>query len=71
MSPFMQLMLEAVQHFGISETSWPTKKELETPRAEATGWDASLGGQARHLATFCRPLAAMSGGNKQDGGRNP
>jgi hypothetical protein len=64
--PFMQLMLEAVQHFKIGERQWPKKEELEQYfRAQKLpdGTPVSAN-QAGHLATFVRPLAAMSGGNK-------
>ena len=71
LSPFMQLMLAAVRHFKITDTTWQKKKDLEDwflERKLPDGTPVSPA-QARYLAMFCRPLAAMSGGNKQDGGQ--
>jgi hypothetical protein len=66
--PFMVLMLAAIRRFNIGEeTPWPKKSELEQYfRAQRLpdGKPISLN-QASYLATFCRPLAAMSGGNKR------
>jgi hypothetical protein len=59
-------MLDAVRHFEINEGHWPKKEELEGHfRAQKLpdGTPVSAN-QASHLATFIRPLAAMSGGNK-------
>jgi hypothetical protein len=67
LSPFMVLMLEAVRRFEINEQRWPKKEELEEYfRAQKLpdGTPISLN-HARLLATFCRPLAAMSGGNSK------
>jgi hypothetical protein len=69
LSSFMQLMLEAVQHFEISEERWPKKEELEqyfTAQKLPDGTPVSAA-QASYLATFCRPLAALRGGNKAAG----
>ena len=45
LSPFMQLMLAAVRHFKITDTTWQKKKPGRlVPRAEAAGWDAGLAG---------------------------
>jgi hypothetical protein len=65
-SPFMQLMLEAVRHFEIGEKQWPKKEELEQYfRAQKLPDGTAVSpNQARYLATFARPLAAMIGGNK-------
>jgi hypothetical protein len=66
LSPFMQMMLEAVRHFEVSERRWPKKEELEQyflAQKLPDGTPVSAN-QAGHLATFVRPLAAMSGGNK-------
>lgn len=65
-SPFMQLMLEAVQRFKISEERWPKKEELEQHFAAQKLPDGTpvSAAQASYLATFCRPLAALRGGNK-------
>jgi hypothetical protein len=68
-SPFMKLMREAVQHFGISEKSWPTKKELEhhfLAQKLPDGTSVSVN-QASQLATLCRPLAALRGGSPKGG----
>jgi hypothetical protein len=65
-SPFMQLMCEAIHHFNISEQRWPKKDEMERyfcAQKLPDGTPISRN-QARYLASFCRPLAAMSGGNK-------
>jgi hypothetical protein len=62
--PFMALMQKAVQHFEISEKKWPVKKELEKffreQEVDGVRVSANIAGQ---LATLCRPLAAMTGGN--------
>jgi hypothetical protein len=65
--PFMVLMLAAVRHFNISEQCWPKKPELEQYfRAQKLPDGSPISSnQARCLATLCRPLAAMSGGNKR------
>jgi hypothetical protein len=65
-SPFMVLMLTAVRHFKIGEQQWPKKHELEEYfcAQELPDGRPISPNQARYLATFCRPLAAMSGGNK-------
>ena len=66
-SPYMQLMLDAVRHFKIGAGSWPKKEELEEHfRAQKLPDGKPISANhARYLATFCRPLAAMSGGNKK------
>ena len=66
-SPYMQLMLDAVRHFKIGAGSWPKKEELEEYfRGQKLPDGSSISANhARYLATFCRPLAAMSGGNKK------
>jgi hypothetical protein len=66
LSPFMVLMLVAVQHFEIGEQRWPKKEALEQYfRAQKLPDGTPVSPhQARHLATFCRPLAALRGGNK-------
>jgi hypothetical protein len=65
-SPFMLMMQKAVQHFEISEQRWPKKTELMAffcaqKLPDGTPVTPTLAG---YLATFCRPTAAMSGGNK-------
>jgi hypothetical protein len=66
-SPYMQLMLDAVRHFEISETWWPTKKQLENHfRAQKLPDGTTVSANiASQLATLCRPLAAQHGGNKK------
>jgi hypothetical protein len=66
LSPFVVLMMAAVRHFEISERRWPKKEALEQYfRAQKLpGGRPVSPHQARHLATFCRPLAALRGGNK-------
>ena len=66
-SPYIQLMLDAVRRFEINEKNWPKKEELEEHfRAQKLPDGTPISAnQARYLATFCRPLAAMSGGNKK------
>jgi hypothetical protein len=67
LSPFMVLMLAAVKHFQISEDRWPKKEPLEEYfRAQKLPDGTPISpNHARTLATFCRPLAAMSGGNSK------
>jgi hypothetical protein len=69
LSPFMVMMLEAVRHFKINEQRWPKKGELEAYFLAQKLPDGTpiTANQARNLATFCRPLAAMSGGNNKGG----
>jgi hypothetical protein len=66
LSPFMQMMADAIRHFEISEERWPKKEELEQYfRAQKLPDGTSVSpNQARYLATFCRPLAALRGGNR-------
>ena len=63
--PFMALMQEAVRELNISEQSWPKKKELEKHFCAQKLPDGTPVSptQARYLATFCRPLEALRGGN--------
>jgi hypothetical protein len=66
MPPFMALMLKAVEHFEISEEKWPVKEKLEEFLLEQklpNGTSVSPT-QAKYLAMFSRPLAAMNDGNK-------
>ena len=65
--PFVALMCEAVRHFNIGEESWPKKHELEQYfRAQKLPDGTAISSNhARYLATFCRPPAALSGGNKR------
>jgi hypothetical protein len=65
--PFMRLMHDAVQHFEISEASWPKKEELEAFfRAQKLSDGTTVSPNiAKQLATLCRPLAAQHGGNKK------
>lgn len=66
LSPFMRMMSDAIRHFEIREGHWPKKKELEEYFREQKLPDGTpvSPNQASYLATFCRPLEAMSGGNK-------
>jgi hypothetical protein len=69
LSPFMVLMLAAVQHLKISEQHCPKKEVLEEHfRAQRLPDGTPISpNQARDLATFCRPPAAMRGGNTKKG----
>lgn len=64
--PFMALMAEAIRHFKIDDQHWPKKQELERfflTKTLPNGTPVSPN-HASYLATFCRPSAAMKGGNK-------
>jgi hypothetical protein len=67
-SPYMQLMCEAVRRFAISEERWPKKEDLEqyfrAQKVDGTPVSANLASQ---LATLCRPPAAKRGGNTKKG----
>jgi hypothetical protein len=69
LSPFMELMATAIRHFEISEDNWPKKQLLVNYFCTQKLPDGKpiTHNQARNLATFCRPLAAMSGGNSKEG----
>jgi hypothetical protein len=69
LSPFIELMLAAVRHFEIGENRWPKKGALEEYfRAQKLPDGTPISAHhARSLATFCRPHAAMSGGNSKGG----
>lgn len=64
---FIELMLAALDHFGITSSKYPKKEELvewfssqKLPNGENVSPRL-----ADSLATFCRPLNAMKGGNKR------
>jgi hypothetical protein len=65
----MMLMLEAVRHFKINEQYWPKKEPLEEYFSAQKLPDGTriTDNQASNLASFCRPLAAKSGGNSKRG----
>jgi hypothetical protein len=64
-TPFLTLMIDAIEHFGITEHHWPKKEELaEYFRNSKLPGNVSISNsQANMMATFCRPLDAMEGGN--------
>jgi hypothetical protein len=69
MPEFVVIMLEAIRHFGINQPAgiYPKKNPLIAyfrQRRLSNGSLISLA-EAKHLATFCRPVAAKSGGNKR------
>jgi hypothetical protein len=69
---FVVMMLEAVRHFRINAPAgeYPKKEDLVSwfkGRRLSSGNYVSPS-QAEHLATFCRPVVAMKGGNKKVGG---
>jgi hypothetical protein len=66
---FISIAHEAIRHFGIrlSANSYPKKEELVKyfqGRRLSNGTFISRH-QAQSLATFCRPVQAMMGGNKK------
>jgi len=63
--PFMQLMFDAINHFGLPEAQ-PKKAELQSWfEAQTVGGVAVSPTAAGYLATFIRPPEAMSGGQKR------
>jgi hypothetical protein len=69
LSPFMGLMAAAIQHFEISEDHFPKKKVVEKYFLAQKLQDGRriTANQAKNLASFCRPLRAMIGGNSKRG----
>jgi hypothetical protein len=69
LSPFMELMAAAIRQFKISEDYYPKKPELEAHfRAQKLPDGKRITAhQARNLASFCRPVQAMIGGNRKKG----
>jgi len=67
--PFITLMLEAVEHFSISDLKFPKKDALKAYFINKTLPDGTplTGTQVEYLATFCRPAGAMRGGQKRMG----
>ena len=70
-SPFITLMLGAVQALGVSEATPRKHEELcEYFLAKRTLPDGTriTPNLAKSMATLCRPSSAMSGGNRRIGG---
>ncbi|RFC68151.1 MULTISPECIES: hypothetical protein [Mesorhizobium] len=69
LSPFIQMMLEAVRRFGITAINHEKKEILEAHFRNQKLPDGKpiTKAQAQYLATFCRSHDAMKGGNKRMG----
>jgi hypothetical protein len=69
LSPFIELMLKAIKHFKINKQHVPVKKQLEAwfLAQELPDGKSISRNQARNLATFCRPIEAIRGGNSKRG----
>jgi hypothetical protein len=66
---FISILHEAVRHFriSVSANSYPKKKDLveHFQRHRLSNGTPISPHQADSLATFCRPVQAMKGGNKK------
>ncbi|GLS41571.1 hypothetical protein GCM10010869_71680 [Mesorhizobium tianshanense] len=71
LSPFMQMMLDAVRHFKISDTPNPRLRKEEIKEyfvgRRLPNGQAISPNQAESMATFVRSPDAMKGGNKRVG----
>jgi hypothetical protein len=71
LSPFMQMMLNAVRHFDISDTPNPRLRKEEIKQyfiaQRLPNGQGISPNQAESMATFVRPVDAMKGGNKRVG----
>lgn len=69
LSPFMEIMLRAIENFNINANKFPKKEELVEHFKLQKLPDGSFvsPSQAAHMATFCRPFEAMKGGQKRVG----
>jgi len=68
--PFVEIMIEALRHFGIApDKQSPTKKEIEAFFLEKKLPDGRpiTPNLASHMATLIRPPEAMRGGNRRMG----
>jgi hypothetical protein len=67
LTPYIALMLQAIEHFAISATQWPKKDELENWLSNQKLPDGTRisPNQAKMMATFARPPEASKGGNKR------
>lgn len=69
MSPFMQMMHEAIAHFGITEEPNPRLKKQEIEKffleKRLPNGSPVSPKMASYMATMIRPPSAMKGGNKR------
>jgi hypothetical protein len=64
---FISIAHEAIRHFRVSANSYPKKEGLVEyfQRCRLSNGTFISRHQADSLATFCRPVQAMKGGNKK------